>query len=221
MTTIDELIEKLRHHALGHELVYGHHGFCGEAAQALSSLQERNRKLEEALTELGPRPWAAYSIINHHRNAAIRAITKALASSVPEDLIQWRDVEARYHCAQAQTYIAQHEATPAQLTSARYHLAKLAEALAEPAQKPKAALPLKHAYVPDEEYPWFCGECGYPEHERLQHLPPPPEAPQDRGEKVTEDGRPYGQPAGRATPRASLCGESRPEGDHQAQGRGR
>lgn len=32
------------------------------------------------------------------------------------------------------------------------------------------------------------------------------------------DGRPFGQPAGRATPRASLCGESRPFGDHQAQG---
>lgn len=28
---------------------------------------------------------------------------------------------------------------------------------------------LLHAYIPHRKYPWFCGHCGYPEHERLQH----------------------------------------------------
>ena len=92
--------------------------------------------LAEAYEDLGS-PESAVSlrasvgIFNPHP-VAIRAITKALASSsVPEDLIQWQDVfdEARYHCAQAQTYIAQYEATPAQLTSARYHLKKLADVI--------------------------------------------------------------------------------------------
>ena len=26
-----------------------------------------------------------------------------------------------------------------------------------------------HRYQPHKKYPWFCGECGYPEHERLKH----------------------------------------------------
>lgn len=26
-----------------------------------------------------------------------------------------------------------------------------------------------HVYQPHPRYPWFCGECGYPEHERLKH----------------------------------------------------
>jgi hypothetical protein len=99
--------------------------------------------------------------------------------------------EARYHCAQAQTYIAQYEATPAQLTSARWHLAKLAAALAEPERKSGAAKALTHAYVPDPEYPWFCGECGYPERERLQHSPTERGAPPTSAlEAPQEDGRP-------------------------------
>lgn len=27
----------------------------------------------------------------------------------------------------------------------------------------------RHSYTPNRKYPWFCAECGYPEHERLQH----------------------------------------------------
>lgn len=26
-----------------------------------------------------------------------------------------------------------------------------------------------HAYVAHPKYPWFCKDCGYPEHERLKH----------------------------------------------------
>jgi hypothetical protein len=26
-----------------------------------------------------------------------------------------------------------------------------------------------HAYKPHPQAPWFCRECGYPEHERLKH----------------------------------------------------
>lgn len=33
------------------------------------------------------------------------------------------------------------------------------------------AAPLTHAYKPHRKYPWFCAECGYPEHERLKHTP--------------------------------------------------
>ena len=31
--------------------------------------------------------------------------------------------------------------------------------------------PPLHAYKPHRKWPWFCGECGYPEHERLKHPP--------------------------------------------------
>lgn len=35
-----------------------------------------------------------------------------------------------------------------------------------------AALPdCRHTYKPNKRYPWFCGECGYSEHEALKHLP--------------------------------------------------
>lgn len=27
----------------------------------------------------------------------------------------------------------------------------------------------RHTYRPHKKYPWFCGVCGYPEHERLKH----------------------------------------------------
>lgn len=35
-----------------------------------------------------------------------------------------------------------------------------------------------HAYKPHAQYPWFCADCGYAEHERLQHPPrtPSPES---------------------------------------------
>ena len=29
----------------------------------------------------------------------------------------------------------------------------------------------RHAFTPDKKYPWFCGACGYAEHEALKHLP--------------------------------------------------
>lgn len=28
----------------------------------------------------------------------------------------------------------------------------------------------RHKYVPNRKYPWFCGKCGYAEHEKLKHL---------------------------------------------------
>lgn len=28
-----------------------------------------------------------------------------------------------------------------------------------------------HAYVPHPKWPWFCKQCGYPEHEILKHAP--------------------------------------------------
>jgi hypothetical protein len=31
--------------------------------------------------------------------------------------------------------------------------------------------PLRHAYELHKKYPWFCGHCGYAEHDPLQHLP--------------------------------------------------
>ena len=36
---------------------------------------------------------------------------------------------------------------------------------------PQRFEPIRHAYVPHRKYPWFCGECGYPPHEELKHLP--------------------------------------------------
>lgn len=29
-----------------------------------------------------------------------------------------------------------------------------------------------HDYEPHSRWPWFCGKCGYPEHERLMHPAP-------------------------------------------------
>ena len=29
----------------------------------------------------------------------------------------------------------------------------------------------RHKYVPDRKFPWFCGKCGYAEHEALMHFP--------------------------------------------------
>lgn len=28
-----------------------------------------------------------------------------------------------------------------------------------------------HRYVPHPKWPWFCRDCGYPEHEVLKHIP--------------------------------------------------
>ena len=43
---------------------------------------------------------------------------------------------------------------------------------AESAQKTAARGSVStHRYSPHRRYPWFCGECGYPEHERLKHHP--------------------------------------------------
>lgn len=28
---------------------------------------------------------------------------------------------------------------------------------------------LRHTFVPNKRYPWFCAHCGYGEHERLIH----------------------------------------------------
>jgi hypothetical protein len=28
-----------------------------------------------------------------------------------------------------------------------------------------------HAYRPHPKWPWWCRDCGYPEHERLKHHP--------------------------------------------------
>lgn len=51
---------------------------------------------------------------------------------------------------------------------------------------------LRHVYQPCPKYPWFCEQCGYPEHERLKHTtsaqapPPNPRVPmQEGGEKPT------------------------------------
>lgn len=30
----------------------------------------------------------------------------------------------------------------------------------------------RHPFKPNAKYSWFCGVCGYPEHEVLMHLPP-------------------------------------------------
>ena len=37
----------------------------------------------------------------------------------------------------------------------------------------RAAMPdvATHQYEPHFKFPWFCGHCGYPEHERLKHTP--------------------------------------------------
>lgn len=55
-------------------------------------------------------------------------------------------------------------------------IARLREALAE-AKKPRFHEPgytppkqPTHAYKPHPEYPWFCEDCGYPEHETLKHI---------------------------------------------------
>ena len=39
----------------------------------------------------------------------------------------------------------------------------------EPTPFPGSA---QHAYCPHPKWPWFCGDCGYPEYERLKHPPP-------------------------------------------------
>ena len=31
---------------------------------------------------------------------------------------------------------------------------------------------IRHIYRPHPKYPWFCVECGYPEHEDLKHNQP-------------------------------------------------
>jgi hypothetical protein len=31
---------------------------------------------------------------------------------------------------------------------------------------------LRHKYEPHADYPWFCEQCGYPEHETLKHTLP-------------------------------------------------
>lgn len=33
-----------------------------------------------------------------------------------------------------------------------------------------SAKSLKHHFIPDPKYPWYCETCGYAEHEKLQHI---------------------------------------------------
>jgi ribosomal protein L37E len=40
----------------------------------------------------------------------------------------------------------------------------------------------RHRYQPNRKYPWFCAECGYPEHERLKHAVNEQEATTDAAE---------------------------------------
>lgn len=51
------------------------------------------------------------------------------------------------------------------LADARNHLSRT------PDREPfdRKAVRTTHAYKPDPEYPWFCADCGYAEHERLKH----------------------------------------------------
>ena len=63
------------------------------------------------------------------------------------------------------------EALKSCLSELAFYNPKRADEIADKAgikrQDPSKAA--THQFMPHPKYPWFCGECGYPEHEKLKH----------------------------------------------------
>jgi multidrug efflux pump subunit AcrA (membrane-fusion protein) len=124
-------------------------------------LAEQRIELTESQADLDR--MAAY---DQRQQQVISEYAAELAAARAQGERSMRDAVLRWH----QEQWIKHRVRSGTNAIAGAHMFAHQESIAEISALAARELPGgHHPYVPHPKYPWFCRDCGYPEHERLKH----------------------------------------------------